>query len=64
MLSGVGLAQEFSAEVVYTAKHLVNMSPSSVLVDTTLHEVWSCKNYLVSHLKVFVYDAFVHVPKV
>jgi hypothetical protein len=29
----------------------------------TPHEVWSCKNPSVSHLKVFGCDAFVHVPK-
>jgi hypothetical protein len=44
-------------------KYLVNMSPSSVLFDTTPHEVWSRKNPSVSHLKVFGYDAFLHVPK-
>jgi transposase InsO family protein len=44
MLSGVGLAQEFWAEAVDTAKYLVNMSPSSALVDMTPHEVWFGKN--------------------
>ena len=39
------------------------MSPSSALVDTTPNEVCSGKNDLVAHLKVFGYDAFVHVPK-
>jgi hypothetical protein len=39
------------------------MSPSSTLVNTTPHEVWLGKNPLVSHLKVFDCDAFVHVPK-
>jgi hypothetical protein len=34
-----------------------------VLVNTTPHEVWSGKKPSVSHLKVFGYDAFVHVPK-
>jgi hypothetical protein len=63
MLSGVGLAQEFWAEAVDTAKYLVNMSPSSVLVDMTPHEVWFGKNPSLSHLKVFGCDAFVHVPK-
>jgi hypothetical protein len=63
MLSGVGLAQEFWAEAVDTARYLVNMSPSSVLVDTTPHEVWSGKKPSVAHLKVFGCDAFVHVPK-
>jgi hypothetical protein len=63
MLSGVGLTQELWAKAINTTKYLVNMSPSSVIVDTTPHEVWSCKNPSVSHLKVFGCDAFVHVPK-
>jgi hypothetical protein len=63
MLNGVGFAQEFWVKVVDTAKYLLNMSPSSALVDTSPHEVWSGKNPLVSHLKVFGCDAFVNVPK-
>jgi hypothetical protein len=63
MLSGVGLAQELWAEAVVTAKYLVNMSPLSMLFDTTPQGVWYSKNHLVSHLKVFGHDAFVHVPK-
>jgi hypothetical protein len=39
------------------------MSPLSVLVDTTQHEVWSGKNPSVSNLNVFGYDSFLHVPK-
>jgi hypothetical protein len=63
MLSGVGITQEFWVEAVDTAKYLVNMSPSSALVDMTPHEVWFGKNPSLSHLKVFGCDAFVHVPK-
>jgi hypothetical protein len=63
MLSGARLAQEFWVEAVNTAKYILNMSPSSVIVDTTPHEVWLDKNPSVSHLKVFSCDAFVHVPK-
>jgi hypothetical protein len=63
MLSDVGLAQEFWAEVVGIAKYLLNMSHSSALVDTTPHEVWSGKNPSVSHLKVFGCDAFLYVLK-
>jgi hypothetical protein len=63
MLSGVGFAQEFWAEAVDTARYLVNMSPSSALVDTIPNDVWSGKKPLVAHLKVFGCDAFVHVPK-
>jgi hypothetical protein len=63
MLSGVGIAQEFWAEAIETPRYLVNMSPSSTLVDTTPNEVWSGKNPSVEHIKVFGCDAFVHVPK-
>jgi hypothetical protein len=63
MLSGVGLHKNSGQEAVDTAKYLVNMSPSSVLVDMTPHEVWFGKNPSLSHLKVFGCDAFVHVPK-
>jgi hypothetical protein len=63
ILSGVETTQEFWEEVVNTAKYMVNMSPSSALVDMTPHEVWSSKKPSVSHLKVFGCDAFVHVPK-
>jgi hypothetical protein len=44
-------------------KYLLNMSPSLTLVEMTPHEVWYGKNPLVSHLKVFGCDAFVHVSK-
>ena len=63
MLSGAGLAQEFSAEAVDPARYLVNMSPSSTLVDMTPNEVWYGKNPLVAHTKVFGCDSFVNFPK-
>jgi hypothetical protein len=63
MLIGVGLAQEFSEEAVDTAKYLVNMYHSLVLVNMTPCEVWFVNNQSLSHLKVFVCDAFVHFPK-
>jgi hypothetical protein len=63
MLIGVVLAQELWAEAIETTKYLVNMSPSSALVNMNPHEVWSGKNPLVSHLKIFGCDAFVHIPK-
>jgi hypothetical protein len=63
ILSGVGLAQEFWAKVVETGRYLVNMSPSSVLVDMTPNVVWYGKNPLVAHLKVFGCDVFFHVLK-
>ena len=43
MLSGVGLTQELWVQEIDTTKYLLNMSPSSSLVDTTPHEVCSGK---------------------
>jgi hypothetical protein len=63
MLSGVGIAQEFWEEAIDTEKYLVNVSPSSALVDLTPHEVWYSLNPSISHVKVFGCDAFFHVPK-
>jgi hypothetical protein len=63
MLSGVGIAQEFWAEAVNTAISMENMSPSSMLVDITPHEVQSSKKTSFVHLKVFCFYAFLHIPK-
>jgi hypothetical protein len=62
MISGVGIAQELWVEEIDT-QNLLNMSPFSALVETNPHEVWSGKKPLISHLKVFGCDAFVHVPR-
>ena len=63
MLSGARLGQEFWVEVVGTTCYMVNRSPSSALDDKTLQEVWTSKKPSLTHLKVFGYDAYVHVPK-
>eukprot|EP00253_Pinus_taeda_P003163 PITA_03163 len=63
MLSGIGLGQEFWAEVVETTCYLVNRSPSSAFEDKTPQEVWTGKKPPLSHLRVFGCDAYVHVPK-
>jgi hypothetical protein len=62
MLSGAGLTQQLWVEAVDTARNMVNMSPSPMLVEMTPNEVWSGKKPSVAHLKVFGCDAFVHVP--
>jgi hypothetical protein len=63
MLSGVGLGQEYWAEVVGTTCYLVNRSPSSAVDDKTPPEVWSGKKLSLKHLKVFGCDGYVHVLK-
>jgi hypothetical protein len=62
-LNVVGLRQELWEEADNTEKYMVNMFPSSVLVEMNPHELWSGQNPSVSLLKVFVCDAFVHVSK-
>ena len=63
MLSSVGLGQELQVVIVDVACYLKNRSPTLALVDKTPHEVWSSKNPSIAHLRVFVCDTFMHVPK-
>ena len=63
MLNGVELGKELWAEAMGIACYVVNRSPSSVLDDKTPQEVWTSKEPSLTHLKVFGYDAYVHVPK-
>jgi hypothetical protein len=48
---------------VGTACYLVNKSPSSGLGDKTPQDLWTGKEPSLTHLKLFSYDAYVHVPK-
>jgi hypothetical protein len=63
MLSGARLGHEFWEEAVGTACYLINRSPSSTLVEKTWHEVWTGNKPSLEHLRVFGFDAYVHVPK-
>ena len=49
--------------MVETSCYLVNKSPSSTLEDKTPHEVWKGKKPSLSHMRLFFYDAYVHVLK-
>jgi hypothetical protein len=63
MLRGVWLGQELWAEAVGTTCYLVNRSPSLALDDKTPHEVWFAKKPSLQHLRVFGFDAYVHVQR-
>jgi hypothetical protein len=63
MLSGTRLGKEFRAQAVSTSCYLVNISPSSVLDEKTPKEIWNGKKNSLTNLKVFDYEAYVHVPK-
>lgn len=61
MRSNAGLGDDFWAEAVNTACHLVNISPSTTIECKTPHEVWSGKPADYSDLKVFGCPAYYHV---
>ena len=63
MLSGASLGQELWAEAVGIACYLVNISPSSTLDEKTPQEVCTGKKPSFTHIKVFGYETYVHVPK-
>ena len=64
MLSNSQLPNEFWAEAVATAVHLINRSPNNVLDKEAKAEmVWSSKPTLYKHLRVFVCEAYSHIPK-
>jgi hypothetical protein len=48
---------------VGTSCYLANKSPSLALDDKTPQEIWISKKPSLTHIKVFGYEAYVHVPK-
>jgi hypothetical protein len=60
----VGLSKRFWVAMISTMKCLTNRSPSSVLGDKTLKEVVNEEDPLISHLRVFGCEVYMHVPKV
>jgi len=53
----------FWGEALYTATHVINLSPVVVLQADVPDRVWYGKDVFYSHLCVFGCKAFVHVPK-
>eukprot|EP00253_Pinus_taeda_P004835 PITA_04835 len=63
MLSNSSLEKNFWVEPVRTACYLINRSPTTALVGGIPEEVWTGKKLNYSHLKIFGFEAFVHIPK-
>jgi hypothetical protein len=64
MLSGDGIDNKLCyLEVISIAYYLINMSPTSTLVDNNPMEVWTCKNPSLQHLHVFGCEAYTDVSK-
>lgn len=62
MLSEAKLPRHFWGEALYTAAHVINLSPSVPLDGDVPDKVWFGKEVSYNHLRVFGCKAFVHVP--
>ena len=63
MLSEAKLPKHFWGEALYTAVHVINLSPAVALNSEVPNKIWFGKNVKYDHLRVFGYKSFVHVPK-
>ena len=63
MLLDAELPQTYWAEALMTAAYLRNRSPTAAVEGMTPFQAWSGKKPGVSHLRVFGYAGYVHVPK-
>ena len=62
MIHNAELPLRVCAEAVVTAVYLRNRSPTASVKDSTPYERWHKEKPDVSHLKVFGYNGFVHIP--
>ena len=63
MLSEAKLPKHFWGEALYTAVHVINLSPTVALDSEAPDKIWFGKNVRYDHLRVFGCKAFVHIPK-
>lgn len=63
MLSEAKLPKHFWGEALYTAMHVINLSPAAALNAEVPDKIWFGKNVRYDHLRVFGCKAYVHVPK-
>ncbi|WVZ20167.1 hypothetical protein V8G54_007489 [Vigna mungo] len=64
MLSEAKLPKHFWGEALFTAVHVINLSPAVALNSEVPDKIWFSKNVTYDHLRVFGCKAFVvHVPK-
>ena len=63
MLAHAKLSKMFWAEALMTTTYMINKSPSAPLDEDVPQRVWTGKDILYRHLKVFSCLAYVHVAK-
>jgi len=62
MLKGRNLSNEYWVEAVECSLYVINKSPTKS-VNKVREEAWSGMSCSVSHLRLFGYVAYTHVPK-
>ncbi len=62
MLNEKNLPNYFWAKAIVTIVYIMNRTPTAAIHGMTLEEKFTGKKPNVSHLKVFGYIAYVHVP--
>ena len=63
ILSEAKLPKHFWGEALYTAVHVINLSPAVALNSEVPNKIWFGKNVRNDHLRVFGCKAYMHVPK-
>ena len=63
MLKNEKLLKVFRGEDVWTSCYLINRSSSFLLSFEALEKAWTRKDVSYSHLRVFRYKYFMHIPK-
>ena len=63
MLSYSGLPKYFWEEVVRTSCYLINRPPTIALDGGIPKKVWIGKDLCYNHLRIFCYEAYVHIPE-
>ena len=62
MLVAKHLPNEYWGEAFATTIYIMNRCPTKSVKNKVPQEAWACMNHSVSHLKVFGYVAYAHVP--
>ena len=63
MLHDQDLSMHIWAEIARTAVYVQNHTQHRVLENKTPKEVFFKKKLEVSHLRIFVYPVYIHIPK-
>ena len=64
MLHSKQLNLNMWGEAIQTAANHLNRTASRTRSHKTPHDLWTCHVHTVSHLRVFGYNAYAHIPKV